>query len=164
MSEGSCCFRLEDKPNRDSGKVPNSTENCFIQGYSCTFIPYIYCLFIQSGKMSPNHKGEASGGDVSSVEVVLDILIYAHVSRMYTRKHVAHSGQYGHKRASPPAPTPLDPKGEMPSFNDRPGMGLKFYSYYTRLEALNMKGAARMQASGDERPRRYSGSGRQSCL
>jgi hypothetical protein len=42
-------------------------------------------------------------------------------------------------------------------------MGPKRYCYYTRPGALNMKEAARMQASEDERPRGYSGGGRESC-
>jgi hypothetical protein len=35
--------------------------------------------------MSPNHKGETSGGDISGVEVVLNILVYRDISRVYTR-------------------------------------------------------------------------------
>jgi len=74
MSEQLCKFRREDKPSCDSGKVPNSKEKCLIQGHSCIIIPYILCLLVQSGKVSPNHKDESSDGDVSGVEVILDIL------------------------------------------------------------------------------------------
>jgi len=42
-----------------------------------------------------------------------------------------------------------------------PGTRPKFYSYYTKLGALNMKGAARMQARGlNGQARGYSGGGR----
>jgi len=42
--------------------------------------PYIFCFLIQSGKVRPNHKSETSDGDVSSVAVVLNILVYMGIS------------------------------------------------------------------------------------
>ena len=85
MSEELHKFRLEqDKQNCESGKVPNNTEKCFIQGPSCTVHPYTPCLLVQRGKVSPNHKSETSDGDASGIEVVLYILEYMNISSKYT--------------------------------------------------------------------------------
>ena len=85
MSEELHKFRLkQDKQNCDSGKVPNNTKKCFVQGQSYTVIPYILFLLVQCGKMSPYHKSETSDGDASRVEVVLHILVYVDISHKYT--------------------------------------------------------------------------------
>ena len=116
MSEELHKSRLkQDKQNCESGKVPNNTEKCFIQGHSCTVIPYILFLLVQRGKMSPNHKSETSDGDASGVEVVLYILVYVAISSKYTggkrRDHVVQVGLCG---SLPLASTPLGPKGAPP--------------------------------------------------
>lgn len=46
-------------------------------------MPYAPYLFIQSGKMSPNHEGETGKGNISGVEVVLDCLVYVGMSCEY---------------------------------------------------------------------------------
>ena len=85
MSEELHKSRLkQDQQNCESGKIPNNTEKCFIQGHSCTVIPYILSLVLQRGKMSPNHKSETSDGHASGVEVVLYILVYVDISSKYT--------------------------------------------------------------------------------
>jgi hypothetical protein len=40
--------------------------------------------------MSPNHKGETSGGGISGDKVVLDILVYGDISRVYTMPGIRH--------------------------------------------------------------------------
>jgi hypothetical protein len=150
MSEELRKSRLEqDKPNCESGKVPNSTEKYFIQGHSCTVIPYILFLLVQRGKMSPNHKCETSGGDASGVEVILYILVYVDISSKYTRgkEHLVKVDANKQSWALPPAPTPLDLKGTTPSFKDRPRTTPTCYSYSARPGALDMEETARMRAS-----------------
>jgi hypothetical protein len=65
-----------DKPKCDGGKIPNSNEKCFIQGESGIAMPYAFYLFVQSGKVSPNHERETGDGDVSGVDMVPDNLVY----------------------------------------------------------------------------------------
>lgn len=78
MNEESWKFKLEgDIPKCDRGDVPNSNKKCFIQGKSCVVIPYAFYLVVQSGKVSPDHECETGDGDVSSVEMVLDELVYS---------------------------------------------------------------------------------------
>ena len=80
MSEETWKFRFEDKPKRDSGKVPNSNEECFIQSHSGIVIPYAPHLFVQSRKVSPNHESETRDGDTSGIEMVLDKLANVRIS------------------------------------------------------------------------------------
>lgn len=78
MSEESWIFKLDgDKPKCDRGKVPNSDKKCFIQGHSGIVIPYAFYLFVQSGKVSPNHECETGDGDTPGVEMVFDKLVLA---------------------------------------------------------------------------------------
>jgi hypothetical protein len=85
MSEELRKSRLkQDRPNRESGEVPNSTEKCFIQGHSGTVIPYVLFLLVQCGKVGPNHESETSSGDASGIEVILYILVYVDISSKYT--------------------------------------------------------------------------------
>jgi len=87
-------FSLDmDQPERDSGKVPNNPKKGFVQGYPCTSTPYILCLQVQSGKMSPYHKGKTGNGNVSGVEVVFDMLLYVDISCENAKGRQKHAGR-----------------------------------------------------------------------
>ena len=93
MSEEPCKLRLKDAPKHERGKVPNPSKKYFIQGHSCTVFPYILYLLIQSGKVSPNHEGETSDGNISADEIVLDMLVYVGISCKYARGGEKYTAQ-----------------------------------------------------------------------
>jgi len=105
-----------DKPKLDSGKVPNSNKKGFVQGQSCTDIPYIRYLLVQSRKMSPYQKGKTGDGNASCIEVVFDILVYVGISCEYTGGRSTRCSRVfvvKTEQSLPRQPLPLDPTVQM---------------------------------------------------
>lgn len=76
VSDESRKFNVEaDQPKSDKTNIPNGNEKCLIQGYSYVSTPNVLFLLIESGEMSPDHKGETGDCDISGVKVILDILV-----------------------------------------------------------------------------------------
>ena len=113
VSDESRKFNVEtDERKCDSTNVPNGNEKCLIQGHSYVSTPNVPYLIIQSGKMSPDHKGQTGDCDISGIQVILDILVYVGISFVYAEWS---------RRLFEPCTVPL----VTPSLKDRPERGPK---------------------------------------
>lgn len=120
VSDGSRKFNVEtDERKCDSTNVPNGNEKCLIQGHSYVSTPNVPYLIIQSGKMSPDHKGQTGDCDISGIQVIFDILVYVGISFVYAEWN---------RRLFEPCTVPLvsiQSQSRTPSLKDRPERGPK---------------------------------------